>query len=79
MKAGRRMNVDYKKIKGYGSAKNYVDMEPGDFVRFQMASPSEIERTEIIPPELGKSGYGKIRVYFRRPRYRFEFGREPEL
>lgn len=62
--------MGYKEIEECSLAEDYEDVEPGDFVRFQIASPREIERTEIIPPKLGKSGYGKIRVYFRRPRCR---------
>lgn len=49
----------------------YEDMGSEDFIKFKMKSPGEIKRTEIIPPKLGKSEYGKIRVYFRRPKPRY--------
>jgi hypothetical protein len=49
--------------------KNTIDLEPKDFFRMKQEQPWNIKSAEIIPPVLGTSGFGKIRVTLRIPKY----------
>jgi hypothetical protein len=37
-------------------------VEPGEFIRIFNEERESIARVEIVPPRLGESGFGKIRV-----------------
>ena len=49
--------------------KNTIDLDPEDFLRMKQDHSRDIKSAEIVPPVLGKPGFGKIRVTLRAPRY----------
>jgi len=46
------------------------DLSVGDFAEMARSAPWMIARSTIVPPRLGESGFGSIRVEYSRPQYR---------
>ncbi|QFS66550.1 hypothetical protein [Delftia tsuruhatensis] len=45
-------------------------LSPQEFIELVHKDPGLIARTAIALPQLGKAGFGRIRVEYSRPRYK---------
>ena len=47
----------------HAASLEYIELTPAEYLnRFQSIERGELQTVEILPPELGSSGFGKIRV-----------------
>jgi|GEM_PF-1824656 len=50
------------------------ELSPQAFIDLVRENPRLIARSRITPPQLGKPGFGSIRVTYSRPQYKAIFG-----
>ena len=48
---------------------DHKDISPHDFLTMNREDRINIKSVEIIPPQIGKNDFGKIRIEFKTPLY----------
>ncbi len=49
---------------------NEETLSPEQFLKLTPSDRANIAHTKIIPPRLGKNGFGMIKVHYKRPMYK---------
>ena len=55
---------------------SYKDITPYDFLTMSKAERKNIKSVIIIPPQIGRNDFGKIRIEFNSPLYEMRQVRE---